>query len=180
MSEKYTNGHTTKRSAILPWAIVGVIALLALLGAAFFVTAQQSAGEQSTVQQSTDGDSGQSSTKDSSKIPTAEPVPTSEVPEVEVGQTLTLHITQWNKQVDISSKFGSTWYQLQDGNTKAQLNSALIDSLPESCAEMRTQFGFELAEDKLTVLKPNQTCAAATELYNEIWGLLDAAAKTAN
>lgn len=94
------------------------------------------------------------------------------VPEVAVGDTFTMPIDVWGVSAEVSGKFGSVTYSIAGDDLI--LSSALINSLPDECAEMRTQWGATKTADGFEVLKPAQTCEAAPEVYDEIWGLIDA------
>ena len=162
----------------LPWLVVSAMVIVALVMSAVLVrvlrteepaAAPEPAPEKPNVQ----------------PIAPSEPVEEepeedpNAAPEVTVGDTYALRITQWELEVHMSGKLRGSYYELIGDPPRAIITNPLIDSLPEECADMRRQFGFERHEDNtFTVMKPENTCEADTALYNEIWGLLDAAAKT--
>lgn len=166
-------------SAAKPWIIVGIVAVLAIIASIVVVNLVRAAD--------TGSGSGQASEQ------TAEPTPPpstpttpdepeggegdedpepaeDEVPRVDVGPTMELPIPQWGVNGQLSSKFGSTSYTLENGNTELWLDSALIRQLPCEGNWGATQ----LAEGQYEVLRPAESCAAAPELYEELWGLTDA------
>lgn len=167
----------------LPWVIVGVIVVLALVASALvihFVRNQQqsdSARSSQTAPAETEGEGSASSNQNDEEESSSQ---SDDVPMAEVGGTFQLRITQWDQQVALSHKLGGVRYELKSGPDRVVLSADLINQLPASCAQMREEFGFlKTASGKFEVLKPQQVCKADRELYNEIWGLLDAAAKTA-
>jgi cytoskeletal protein RodZ len=180
-----------KRSPhLVPWIVVGLIIVIALVVSTLVVKGlraddSDTAGNNDKSQSSTQkvpsdknsDTSGDDKSDDDSK---KEDEKKNQVPEVTVGQTTQLNITQWSIQVDVSQKLGAVWYSLEGDPPSAFLTSSLIDQLPEQCAQMRSQFGFiKHSDGSLDVMKPDKTCQADPQLYNEIWGLLDAAANTA-
>ncbi|MBB4072002.1 hypothetical protein [Canibacter oris] len=179
-----TNSETNYGKAhFLPWIVVGVIAIIALVGATVFVNqfkaAQNSPETVTTAAENSEPSNGQTTTTTPNQS-SAEQQISAAVPQVSVGETYTLDITQWEKKFEVSNKLRGLRYELVEGDTKAVLSIALVEELPESCAAMREQFGFKRDGDKFEVFKPATVCAAAPELYNEIWGLLEAAVKTAH
>ena len=178
------NSGASLKSKLVPWITVGIIVIVALVASTVLINSVNAAKTETkqttseTASTSSDKEEKDTATVDKDKETVAVPDPDT-APSVEVGQTINLNVSQWGLSVDISSKFGASHYQLIDNNNKLQLNSGLINSLPESCSAMRSQFGFIKDESgKLSVMKPEATCQDATQLYNEIWGLLDAATKT--
>lgn len=162
----------------LPWIVVGIVVIIALIVSTLLVRNLRSNTDDEATKPDNSSSNSQPSPDDSEddEEEPAEP----EVPDVEVGQTFPLRITQWGTQVQISQKFGGVWYELSGDPVAAHLSAPIIDQLPEECAEMRTQFGFTQNSDgALGVMKPDAKCDADPQLYNEIWGLLDAAAATA-
>ncbi len=166
---------TSQKSVLLPWIIVGLVAVLAITASGLLIR-NFSAASQNPAQQANQAQQHESAPKDSD-VPEAVPVPKSKTPQVQPGNTYEFHITQWDIVVDLSAKFGSARYEI-NSNSEAVLSSELIDSLPEQCAGMRDGFGFKRAGENLVVVRPAQVCQAAPEIYNEIWGLLEAAVRT--
>ncbi|MBT1018154.1 hypothetical protein KJY77_03250 [Canibacter sp. lx-72] len=156
--------------AILPWITVGVVTIIAIalstilikIGEAGHTREQETAAQQKESAQE--------------NVPPTVHVPKLKTPQVNPGSTYAFSITQWGVTVDLSAKFGSARYELKDG--VAILSSDLINSLPQECAPLREQFGFKREGSKLTALKPAAQCEVALEVYNEIWGLLEAAVTT--
>lgn len=176
-------GGERNRSRALPWIIVGAGAAVAIIASLFIVNAMRGGSEPTpttaptTTSTQTTG-SGTQTSSPTSPTTTSKPTTTSpnKVPVVDVGPTMNMPVTQWNIQVDLSQRLGQTYYNLE--GDKLLLSTALIDSLPASCAKQ--PWGMtKLAGGKFEVLKPAERCAAAPELYDELWGLMDAMVKTA-
>ncbi|WP_449281327.1 hypothetical protein [Leucobacter sp.] len=164
--------------AAKPWIVVGLVAVLAIIASIVVVNivrggdAGQTAGP--ATEQPTEEQPAQPSTPSTPDTPDEdeeEPEePGDEVPQVEVGQTMELPIPQWGVNGDLSSKFGSTSYTLENGNTELWLDSSLIRQLP-----CDGNWGArQVSEGEYEVLRPAEGCAAAPELYDELWGLIDA------
>ncbi|GAA2185531.1 hypothetical protein GCM10009786_02330 [Leucobacter alluvii] len=171
----------------LPWIVVGAVAVIAIIVCIVLVNLARGGS-----------DDGNASNQEptTTAAPSATPSPSSgaddadaddadaedtdpdEVPAVEVGPTTPLDIPAWGVTSQLSLKFGMTSYSIPD-NVNLQLSSPLINSLPEECAAMRTQWGItQGADGTYSVLKPAERCEAAPELYDELWGLTDAFAKS--
>ncbi len=188
-----TGGEHRSRH-LIPWLLVAGGVVVALLVAFFVVSSlsgdgrtandansnsEASNGGQNT---SPNGDTGKgdSNTKPStspSEKPTTKPAtpPSTKVPSVEVGPTMNMRVDSWGIEVDLSQKLGDTRYQITGEDLV--LTSSLIASMPATCAG---DWGMTKAADgTFQVLKPAERCAAAPELYDELWGLMDAMVKTA-
>lgn len=199
---EHTNYSDEARARLIPWIVVGIIAVFALFGAGLFLsTLNSESAITSTAADDTDKavnnagaatdrdnsasysehETGSSTNSIDSSASSANSQSSSaqRAPEVTVGSTYQLEIAQWDKKLEVSSKLNGLRYELVDNNTRANLSLDLAQSLPESCAALRSQFGFKLEGNKVKAIKPQATCPAAPEVYNEIWGLLEAAAKTA-
>ncbi|MFD5600266.1 hypothetical protein ACFWHR_09430 [Leucobacter sp. NPDC058333] len=171
----------------LPWIVVGVVAVIAIVVCIVLVNmARANDAGGATSSKTTTTSESPSETPTPSATPSDDAEETEEpetkdpnkVPAVEVGPTSTLDIPAWGVTSQLSQKFGMTSYNIPD-NSNLQLTSPLIQSLPEECAAMRTQWGVTKGADgKFTVLKPAETCEAAPELYDELWGLTDAFVKS--
>jgi len=163
-----------------PWIVVGIIAVLAIVASITVVNLARGGGQDPA--SSTAGPSTSEPAPQTTAPPTTDPeeeTPTEEpeedkVPKVEVGPTMSLPITQLGVTSQLSGKFGSTLYRIENNNTEIHLDSALISQLPceGNWGAVRTESG------KFEVLKPAERCAAAPELYDELWGLTDAWVKT--
>lgn len=175
-----TKPESTNRDAkFRPWIIVGVVAVLALVGSIVMVNLARGGGDTTATPAPT---TTQPSTENSPSTPaTTEPTETDdptpdpdEVPTVEVGPTNNMPIGPWNATSELSQKLGSTSFSIPDGSNLV-LSSALLDSFPNECADMRTAWGATLLENgTYEVRKPATRCAAAPELYDEVWGLVAA------
>lgn len=182
---KRNSQHNTSAAAVfLPWIVVGVIVIIALVVAAMFVnyTTVEQATSQPDTQKAATAPASRADSKESKTAP-AKPglpkqPPVSKVPKAEVGNTYEYSINQWGKKLQMSHKLAASPYVLVDSHT-AIIDNELIRSLPDSCSQMRTGFGFKLEGDKVTVVRPEAKCPSAPALYDEIWGLLAAAAATA-
>lgn len=165
-----------------PWIVVGLVAVVALVGSILVVNMARG-GDESTARPSTS--TPQSSSTPSSTPATSEPAETEDptpdedtVPSVEVGPTNNMPIGPWNATSELSQKLGSTSFAIPDG-VNLTLTSDLLNSFPEECADMRQAWGATLLEDGgYEIRKPATRCAAAPELYDEVWGLTAAWVKT--
>lgn len=177
-------GSEPKRGRLVPWLIVGAGAVVALIAAIFIVGALAGGGEEPaptaaptvpTEQPETSSPTTSRPTTPATTTPSATPSPT--VPQVEVGPTMTMRITQWNTQVELSQKLGLTAsYSIPDG-VNLTLQTSLIDSLPATCSK---DWGMTRRDDgTFEVFKPAERCEAAPEVYDELWGLMDAMVKSA-
>lgn len=168
-----------------PWIIVGVVALVAVILAIVVVNVARGGGDTAPTNTAAPKVTKTPTTpKQETKTPeptkTPETPKKDEVPTVDVGQTMELRIPNWSVTSQLSSKFGQTSYSFPNNdNITLILDSPLITSLPESCKAMRTQWGVtRLESGTFEVAKPAERCAAAPELYDELWGLSDAFAKS--
>lgn len=99
------------------------------------------------------------------------------VPSVDVGDTFKMDVSQWGVSVLVSRKLSNIHYELRGENL--YLTSDQSMSLPVSCQVMREGFGLVRgANGGYRALKPEKRCEDAPELYDELWGLMDAMAKT--
>lgn len=161
-----------------PWIVVGIIAVLAIIASIIVVNVVRGAGEAGpTAAPSPQQTSGSAQTPTPSEEPDETEEPADEdgdVPQVDPGETMTLSISQWGVSGELSNKFGSTNYTLENGNTELWLSSPLINQLPceGPWGVVRTAGG------GYEVLKPAERCAAAPEVYDELWGLTDAFVKS--
>lgn len=153
---------------MVPWIVVGLIVVVALVISTVIINVarggddDQGADPGPTATQEdgqTDSD-GQDESEDDPDAP----------PRVDVGDTFTLDIQAWGVSAEVSSKFGQQVFYSFEGDNLI-LSSEVIDSLPEECAAMRSQWGATKVGDSYEVLKPETRCDAAPELYDEIWGL---------
>jgi len=178
---------------VLPWLIVTGGVVVALLAAFFVVSSltggdkpQNGADSSATTDGSTQTEGDKNSTTDANQggsspsktttptTPSKTTPPASKVPAVEVGPTMNMPIPFWSTQVDLSQKLGNVSFQIT--GDKLVLTSSLISSLPASCAG---DWGMTKVANGFEVLKPAAACTAAPELYDELWGLMDAMVKTA-
>ena len=160
---------------MLPWIIVGAGAVIALIASIFIVNALGGGAEPTptaapiaTESPATDG------APSATPSPSGDPEPSEpagdQPPRVEVGPTMVLDVPQWGISADLSTRFGQTSYVI-DASSRLVLTSALINSLPESCAAMRSQWGIVKVDTTYEVLKPAESCADAPEVFDELWGL---------
>lgn len=176
----------------LPWIVVGAIAVIAIIVCIVLVNmARGGSGDENASNQEPTASSAPSATPSPSSgtddaadsdadadAAEEEDEDPNEVPAVDVGPTSTLDIPAWGVTSQLSQKFGTTSYVIPD-SVNLQLSSPLINSLPDECAAMRTQWGVtQGADGTYSVLKPAERCEAAPELYDELWGLTDAFAKS--
>ncbi|UOQ56202.1 hypothetical protein MUN78_10920 [Leucobacter allii] len=165
-----------------PWIVVGIVAVLAIVASIVVVNlvraggADEAATPAPTATQAPPTTTAPAPAPEPSEDPEEED-PADGPPQVEVGQTMTMAITQWGVTSDLSTRFGSTSYNITGENLV--LTSDLLESFPDSCAEMRQQWGAtRTAAGGYTVLKPATRCAETPEVYDEIWGLVDAWVQT--
>lgn len=166
----------------IPWIIVGAGAVIALIVAVFVIGSLNGGGagpEPTAAPTTTQGTPSEETPSPSDDPDETRPTPTptapsTTVPQVEVGPIMNMPITQWNVQADLSQKLGDTYYNITGENLV--LTTSLIDSLPASCSK---EWGMtRLADGSFEVLKPAERCAAAPELYDELWGLMHAMVQT--
>ncbi|WP_053384882.1 flagellar basal body-associated FliL family protein [Leucobacter celer] len=164
-------------SAAKPWIVVGLVAVLAIIASIVVVNIVRGGDDEGpaaapTTEQPSEQPSQTtppSEDPDETEAPDDE-APADDVPRVEVGDTTSMAITQWGVSGDVSVKFGSTQYRLENGNTELWLDSPLIRDLP-----CEGNWGaVQTAGGQYEVLRPAERCAAAPELYDELWGLTDA------
>ncbi len=184
--EKIAVTGGSDRNKFLPWIIVGAGAAIALVASVVIInlagggatpepTAAPAPTETTTTQSAT-------TPTEATQTPTTTPKPvqptSDQPPQVDVGQTMALDVPFWNITADLSTRFGQTSYVI-DGENRLVLTSALINSLPESCAAMRSEWGIlRTGETTFEVLKPAQRCADAPEVFDELWGLTAAMVKS--
>lgn len=168
--------RTRSNSAAKPWIVVGLVAVLAIIASIVVVNLVRGADDAgSTATPGTEqpaDETPQPTTPATPDEPDEEEpeAPGDDVPQVEVGETMPLPIPQWDANAELSNKFGSTRYQLENANTELWLDSPLIRQLP-----CEGNWGaVQTAAGQYEVLKPAERCAAAPELYDELWGLVDA------
>jgi len=173
-------GPRDRASRAKPWIVVGLVAVVALVASILVVNLARAGGDAdeagrqeapatSSARPSSDAsDTGDAAAKDdAAKDDDAKDADEDDgVPAVDPGQTNTLDIPAWGVTSQLSAKFGSASYKIPD-NVNLVLSSPLIDQLP-----CDGQWGVTRHDDgTYTVLKPAERCAAAPELYDEIWGL---------
>lgn len=179
-------GGERRTSRFVPWIIVAVGAIVAVVVAIFIVTSLSGGGNPepaptaapttespTSSQPSTPSDSGDDGEQGGSTQPTRAPATTA--PQVEVGPTMNLPVADWGVQADLSERLGLSVNYRLDGQNLV-LSSSLIDSLPASCSK---EWGMtRTAAGDFEVLKPVERCAAAPAVYDELWGLMDAMVKS--
>ncbi|MCW2288474.1 hypothetical protein EDF60_0596 [Leucobacter luti] len=175
---------SSRAQAAKPWIIVGVVAVLAIIGA--IVVLNMARGQEApapTASPTTTPTTSQQTTPPTtpSTQPTEKPEtekPDDEVPSVEVGDTIVFPIGPWNATSQWPQRLGGASFEIPT-QTDLRLSGELFNSFPAECEAMRTQWGAtKLADGSFEVAKPATKCAAAPELYDEVWGLLDAWVKT--
>jgi hypothetical protein len=181
-----TGGGGGGRKA-LPWIIVGGGLIIALVASVLVINGVRGNGDDpapSPAPTTTEAPPTTTEAPEPTETPEPEPTP-DEAPVVDVGSTWTLPIDQWSINVEMSSKYGgSTPYELRDGNTRAMFTLPLAASLPDSCAHAREPWVWGLLKNDdgtLEAIRPEPRCtdADAAAVYDTLWGLLDASAKSA-
>lgn len=176
---------------LIPWLVTGAIAIVLLVASIVILnmarggtdTAEPSPSP--TTQSPEPSPTTVPSTPPPTQEPEPEPAPEPENPDdvidtsfVNVGDTFEMDIQHWSTRVDLSTKFGSVQYMIE--GEKLVLNSSLIDSFPEACADMRSQWGIErVGANEFEVLSPQQMCTENESLYTEVLGLIRAMTESA-
>lgn len=169
------------RAKFMPWVVVGVVALVAIIGATFLIGGLRGGAEEVTpapvekvepVAPTPDTNV----SEDEKPEEVVEEPKTDEAPTVEVGATYPIPVPQWNASFDLSDRLGSSCgYNIEGENLV--MCTDLVESFPESCSALRTGWGItRLADGKFELLRPEGTCADAKALYDNVWGLMQAAA----
>lgn len=176
----------------LPWIVISAVALLLLIGALIFVnmmtgddtettpTPEPTATEEPPAPSETPSET-------PSEEPSIEPTPSAtEAPDVEVGNTGTMEISYAGISVDFSYKLTDIqWFYQAGPPERVMIETGLMNSFPDSCAAMRSPVGQSpwgieaLDTGGWGVVRPEGTCAANPELYDEVWGLMQALADSA-
>ena len=158
---------------MIPWIVTGLIVIVALVASMVIVNIVRASSSDAEAPAPTQTQN-PSASADADQDPAEETEDPDAPPPVEVGNTFELPIQNWGVTAQVSSKFGNQVRYTFEGDNLI-LNSEVIDSLPDSCAAMRQQWGIQKDGDSYSVLKPAERCADAPELYDEIWGLTAAA-----
>ncbi|KAM9861554.1 hypothetical protein ACI1US_02557 [Leucobacter sp. BZR 635] len=119
--------------------------------------------------------------------PTPEEPAEPEVPKVDVGaDPISMPVSFAGISIETSQKLTSPqWQYIAGPPERVMIESGLMNTFPEACSAMRSPslqspWGIEKAEDGTwTVVRPEGTCAANPDLYNEVWGLMQAVADSA-
>lgn len=165
----------------MPWVVVGVVALVAIIGATFLIGGLRGGAEEvapapvekvEPVAPTPEADV----TEEEAPEEVVEEPKTDEAPTVEVGATYPIPVPQWNASFDLSDRLGSSCgYNIEGENLV--MCTDLVESFPESCSAFRTGWGItRLADGKFELLRPEGTCDDAKALYDNVWGLMQAAA----
>lgn len=183
---------------LIPWIVTGAIAVIAILVSLIVMNlakgdADQAADPTPPVTQTPD----EQPEPEPEPEPTPEPEPEPEEPAVDpdrpddaldtsgvtIGDTFLLDVGfDWNMTTEVPNKFGLEWrYVLEDMNWYLVLqHSDLINSLPDSCAAQRAQWGLEKLDDgSFRAYSPQEMCEENESLYIELLGLVRHMEKTA-
>ncbi|MBL3700601.1 hypothetical protein D3228_13275 [Leucobacter luti] len=168
-----------------PWIVVGIVAVLAIVASIVVLNIARGQGEPETTAQPTATSSPTQSQTTAPQPSTPAPSETEspesdddEVPSVDVGETIPFPIGPWNATSQWPQRLGGASFNI-GADDELRLTGDLFNSFPESCAAMRTAWGAtKLPDGTFEVAKPATKCEAAPELYDEVWGLLDAWTKT--
>ncbi|MGJ0203619.1 hypothetical protein [Leucobacter sp. gxy201] len=183
-------GGSTRSANAKPWIIVGLVTVFALIASIVVMNLARAGDDAATAETTAPAKTSEPATsakpttetegkadgekKDTTKTKEAADEP----PAVDPGPTGDMNVPLWGITAQISGKFGWPQYEIR-GEQLVLIGSPLIDQLPDSCSAMREQWGIErTATGSYTVLKPAHSCAAAPELYDEIWGLTAAMVST--
>lgn len=159
---------------MVPWIVTGIGVVVALIASIIVVNVMR--GGEEPVAEPTPTQSSEAPAPEPTETDGSDEGDDDGVPSVEVGDTNEMNISQWGVTAQISTKMGSFSYVLENGNDTLLLSSTLIDELPGSCD--REQWGFTRSGSNFDVLRPAERCAAAPEVFDEIWGQLAEAAQT--
>lgn len=168
------------------WVIIGIIAVLALLGSAVLVNALRGSGDNASptpTQQSPQATTPAPSDEDPNVAGEDDPDATDDgdddqVPEVNVGNTFTMPVDPWGVEVDVSGSLPDISYNIS-GDSMV-VSSGLIDSYKAACADTPGDWGMtRVSADKFEVLKPAERCEAESAVYDELWGQMAAMADSA-
>lgn len=177
-SNTQDDATSTRHPALVPWIVVGGVAILAILISIIMVNVTRSSNaEAEPAPTSEPVVVSPAPTNTASPKPTVEPEPEADTaPTVDVGNTSEMRIDQWNAVTQVSGRFGALNYVVE-GETM-RITSALTDSFPASCGPtMKTGWGVErVGGTTYQVVKPASKCADSPELYDQVWGLTQAMA----
>ncbi|GAA3594374.1 hypothetical protein GCM10022198_17740 [Klugiella xanthotipulae] len=176
-----------RNSKAFPWMIVSIIALVAIVIAVFVVVIVNGArsDEPEAVETTSVLTSAPVATSTPPAVEEETPV-NSDVPEVEVGPTKSLAVSQWGVTFDYSTKLGAPAYSIE-GDT-VLVDTALVQTLPESCAAARVGWGFsrttaadathvnQVGEYYYGIAMPTSGCSEDSALFDELHGLYAALA----
>ena len=170
------------RARFMPWVVVGVVALVAIIGATFLIGGIRGGGNEATpapvekVEPVAPKPSPSTTDTDKTKEEVVEEPKDDVAPTVEVGATYPIPVPQWDATFDLSDRLGSSCgYNIEGDNLV--MCTDLVESFPESCSALRTGWGItKTAEGKFELLRPEGTCEESKALYDNVWGLMQAAA----
>lgn len=175
--------------AFLPWIIVSVVAVAALVGALVFVNLNANGGgDGEPAGTTTEQPSDTPTTDEPSETPSEEPEApeATEAPTVAIGDTYSMDISYAGISIQGPAKLNpNAWYVPTAENDEVMFHAALMGTFPDSCAEMRSVEGKspwgirKEADGSWSVIRPGTGCAAAPELYGEVWGLMQSIADSA-
>ncbi|MEB4613856.1 hypothetical protein [Leucobacter sp. M11] len=192
----YQNDETAARNQrMLPWLITATVSVIAIITAMVFVTLVKAADQ---VESELGAGQTQSPAPETSETPKPAETPdpeesekpteeSTEVPKVEVGPTGNTVIAPWGVSLDLSTQLGYTRWSIPSGE-ELLFEFPLAQELPDSCSASRTGWGFARVDQAVpgsyaaggqhyTLLKP-AACSADKKLYDQLWGLTDAAMRS--
>lgn len=179
-----SEARTPRAQAAKPWIIVGVVAVLAIIGAIVVLNMARGQADPAptaaptTTPTTTPTTAPTTPSTQPTEKPETEKPDEDEVPSVDVGDTIPFPIGPWNATSQWPQRLGGASFNIPT-ESDLRLTGDLFNSFPAECAAMRTEWGAtKLANGSFEVAKPATKCAAAPELYDEVWGLLDAWVKT--
>lgn len=178
---------------LLPWIIIGVVGIALLVGAIVLVNSMKGTDNEPTPTPTPEAPVVEEPTTTPSEGPTEvetpEPSPepeATEAPEVTVSGTVDLDIGPAEISVAVPYELDPMQWYAPGGDTNlVTWESNLMNSFPDSCAAMRSpsmQSPWGIEQDqagKWIVVRPEGTCAEDPELYNQVWGLMQALADSA-
>lgn len=182
-----------RRSKFLPWIVIGVISIIAILISLIVINTMGNRSERPeptpSVASPDPDPTPEPTAPTTDPAPTTEPTPTPppagtnpddaiDTSGVVVGETWTADVPYegWNVTIDVSSKLSPWTYVLEGAdNRRLILNSELIDKLPASCDHLKSKWGIERVGDgEFVPYTPQEMCEENESLYIEILGLVRA------
>ncbi len=176
---------SSRREVALPWIVVSVIAVLAIIMALVFINlirpdvfGSGSTEAKPAPAQTTDAPPAVPLPRPSTPAPTS-------VPASDPGPTSTIPVTQWGVSVEFPQALGPAEYQIS--GDVVTFPTTLAEQLPAKCGNTAEGWGLSRSESKdaqnthrvgdfyYGIESPVDSCQANSDLFNKIMGLYGAA-----